>query len=281
MNSISVEKAISKGQLWVNLPVMIVMFGIMIVSSLLISFKIIPLWAGITIFISSFVFAWLTWSILITKWRIWAFSNVENLIELHEQAVEAKLIWEKGSFFEQTEIRNANEKALVKQFEIQMDKQRLSSNQFRDDITVPIETQVFFVKTINIIQLLFEGILPLIGGLYFVYDGGVNNWFFILFIGFGAYNSFKELKELLDKSPQIILNKSEIIIAKGGTFKWKDGIQWSIEQHGTKNRYWLLEIYSNGKSVKKEIDDLDISPSELKRLIKIYSGRASLKNKNK
>jgi hypothetical protein len=276
MQKISVEKAISKGQLWVNLPVMIVMFGMMIVSSLLISSKIIPLYIGIIMFISAFVFAWLTWSILITKWRIWAFSNVEDLIELHEQAVEAKLIWEQGSFFEKTEIRNTREKAIIEELEIQINKHNRLPKRFKDDVTVPTETQIFFVKTVNFIQFLFTGMLPLIGGIYFVYDGEFN-WFFMIFIGLGGYNSFNELKEIFDKEPQIIINKGFIKINRNEPFRWKDGVQWTLEQHGSRSKYWLLEVYSNGKSVSKEIDDLDILPSDLKRLIKIYSGRASSK----
>ena len=276
MGYISVEKAIRRGQLWVTVPVMIVMLGSMFLGVFL-----LPNWTILPCILASLIFAWLTWSILITKWRIWAFSNVEDLIELHEQAVTGQLIWQKGSFFEKTEICNAREKAIIEEFEIQINKQSLSSNQFKDDVTVPIETAIFFVKSVNVIQFLFSGLLPLIGGCYFFYQSNFEEWFFILFIIVGLYQSINEGKEIFDKNPQIILNKESIKIAENEPFKWKDGVQWNLEQHGSKSKFWLLEIYSNGKSVNKEIDDLDINPSELKRLIKIYSGRASLKNNNK
>jgi len=112
--TISVNEAISKGHRMVTYPVYVIMFGIMGLSvflqkKLCFSFSLMAL-----SFLSSFIFAWLYWSIVITKWRIWAFYNVDNMYELHNKAVSGMLIWERGSFFEKTEIRTKKDKEKLK-----------------------------------------------------------------------------------------------------------------------------------------------------------------------
>ncbi len=61
------------------------------------------------------IITWLFWSFKITKWRIFAYDQLEesDLDEFHYKAVKAKLLWPQGSVFEKTEIRNHSEKVRI------------------------------------------------------------------------------------------------------------------------------------------------------------------------
>jgi hypothetical protein len=56
--------------------------------------------------------AWLWWSYTVPKWRIWALQSVDDWPELEGQAIEAGLIWQRGSSFEKTEIKSPAEREL-------------------------------------------------------------------------------------------------------------------------------------------------------------------------
>jgi hypothetical protein len=51
-----------------------------------------------------FILAWLAWSLLVTRWRLWAYQRVDDIGELKDCAVRAGVIWPEGHFFERTEI---------------------------------------------------------------------------------------------------------------------------------------------------------------------------------
>ncbi|WP_256867389.1 hypothetical protein [Winogradskyella forsetii] len=110
----TVDKAIKRGHLIVNVPVFIAIIGCPALSLYLSKQNLIPGWGiGIAFFIG-FVLAWFIWSFMITKWRIWAFDNVRNVHELKKRAIREKLIWNEGSIFEKTEIRRSEDKIKLK-----------------------------------------------------------------------------------------------------------------------------------------------------------------------
>jgi hypothetical protein len=72
--------------------------------------------AGLT-FLASWPLAWLTWSFLVVRWRIWAYERVDDLDELKMRAVAAGLIWSDGHFFERTEIRSQDQRKRIRELE--------------------------------------------------------------------------------------------------------------------------------------------------------------------
>lgn len=71
----------------------------------------VPLIASIVLFaVGGWVAAWSWWSWQVPKWRIWALRNVTDWLELKRRAVEDKLIWPDGHFFEKTEIKSAEQR---------------------------------------------------------------------------------------------------------------------------------------------------------------------------
>ena len=101
---ISVDKAINRGHLIVNVPVFVSIIGCPALALYLSRQNLIPDWGIGIAFLIGFVLAWLIWSFMITKWRIWAFENVRNVHELKKRAIQEKLIWNEGNIFEKTEI---------------------------------------------------------------------------------------------------------------------------------------------------------------------------------
>jgi len=121
VSRLSVERAVSIGQVVVNVPVMILMF--------------IPPWwewwrggspevlegpvahSILKAFLLGFVAAWLWWSFILPRWRLWVYERVEDIAELKRQAIASRLTWPDGSFFALTEIETMAQRARRKAFE--------------------------------------------------------------------------------------------------------------------------------------------------------------------
>jgi hypothetical protein len=67
--------------------------------------------AGLRLFVVAFAIGftlgWVSWSWLAPRWRVWAYARVEDVEELKQAAVDAKLVWPEDHVFSRTEIRPA------------------------------------------------------------------------------------------------------------------------------------------------------------------------------
>ena len=171
----SIDEVIRKGQIEVNGPVAIIMFGIPIIAILVAPIIIPKEYVGIStvagLFLG-FILAWLWWSYRIVKWRIWAFENTEksDWQKLKERAINQKLIWNDGSIFEKTEIRSReeNQKILeinskVNQVEINKKEDELSLDTIEDDPLVPSQIDYYYKRVETIMSLVLPIILSLLG----------------------------------------------------------------------------------------------------------------------
>jgi hypothetical protein len=59
---------------------------------------------GTAVVAVALVLSWLAWSVLVPRWRLWAYERVSDLGELKRLAVLSYLIWPEGSVFARTEI---------------------------------------------------------------------------------------------------------------------------------------------------------------------------------
>lgn len=101
---IGVGTAILLGQLLVNVPVLIIIFGFMIAS---LFFTESMLW--VVIMIIGFVLAWIWWSFTVPRWRRWALKQAVPADKLQKWAVSSGLTWPKDSIFEKTEFKLKDE----------------------------------------------------------------------------------------------------------------------------------------------------------------------------
>ena len=87
------------GWVWVNGPVFVLLFG--------------PLGAALfvtrgaeevsavffaTAFFGGFAAAWLWWSVMLPKWRLWSYARVANPLAIKYRSVEVQLAWPDGSY---------------------------------------------------------------------------------------------------------------------------------------------------------------------------------------
>lgn len=267
---VTVYKALTRGQLTVNVPVFIIMFGVMGLCFYLATQKHIPSYFAPTSIVFGPLVAWIYWSFAITRWRIWAFSNVDDVHELKALAISGQLIWPDGSFFERTEIRTNKERILINELEKRF-KESKKKKQFVDDPSIPPVTKIFYSK-FNLIYEILLMTACLSFGVYLLIT--VDSWIFGTgLILVGAYFAIKDFKKLATFEPQIILDNQGIEIT-GDNYPWTEiqDFTATLETFGKNSNSYLILETSSG-TVKINIDDYDTSFRQLRHILNIYKGR--------
>ena len=272
---ITVDKAIKRGHLIVNAPVFIAIIGCPALALYLSKQNLIPGWGIGIAFLIGFVLAWLIWSFMITKWRIWAFQNVRNVHELKKRAIQEKLIWNDGNIFEKTEIRNTEDKSELKKLEKKFEQE----DEYREDYSLPPEMEIHYSKVYNYVEL-GVSILMIGAGIYFFTQGETKQYILgAIMTGIGLYSTIKEFRKALDTKPKIIID-SKGIQTKNVEFKnWSNVESEEVVQEGfgKSAKSYLTYFYDEDKFEKIEIDSLNVTHRELENLIRTYRIR---NNKN-
>lgn len=269
MNNVTVEEALKKGRIRLVYLPMLMTFGIIGLGIYLGVENIFGGWIFPVAFIVGFSSGWLSWSYFVVEWKIWAYENVRNINELQRKAVKEKLIWDSGSWFEKTEFKNYQQKQKLKQLE----KKFLEKDIYYDDLSVTKETKIYYSKVKTIYELIIGISVIGLGGYIFYNER--SDYFWIVLIAIGAYLLFISIKKYSNKSPQIILNSKGIKLNNCNEVSW--------------NEVFYDEVFSesNGKSStnylsfndeKISIDDLDVTVSELEKLLKVYRVRFEKEN---
>ena len=124
LEKVSNRRALWVGTLWVNGLVMGIFLGgvelgfdVGELTGHKATFADDPVTAAITLALipTTFVSAWLAWSITVPKWRLWALERVDNWAALEARAIAIGLIWNDrtwiGRIFARTEIWSAKDRA--------------------------------------------------------------------------------------------------------------------------------------------------------------------------
>ena len=274
--TVTVDEAISKGHKMVNYPVMVIMFGTIGITLYLATQKIIPTWGFPVGFVIAFVFAWLWWSFMITKWRLWAFDNVRNVHELKKRAIQEKLIWTDNSIFEKTEIRTTIDKAKIDSLNNKFKLDDL----FQDDLSIGKETIIYYSKVKNFVEMAIM-VVCLGVGIYLLLR--TDSYIIGLILSIvGAYFSYKEYKEATNSEPQIIINDEGIKTISTDFYSWNviKNEEVISEGSGKHTHYYLTYDYPNGTE-HLQIDDYDTDLKSLNKLLIIYRGRSKKKTTNR
>lgn len=224
--------------------------------------------AGVVIGI---LFSWLSWSFTVVRWKIWAYTNVRNVHELTKRAVESQIMWPEGNFFNRTEIKSQEQRYQLEQL-----KQRfIERDVFNDDANVPLETYVYISKR----QMYFKvvlGITMVAFGIY-LYTGAETpkeKLFTYVSPVAGVYFLYQAIKGLRNVKPVLVL--SDEGIRQGSLLKTWGEI--SGERVVVRHKEEVLEYDHDEGSESFEIENLAISTSELRNVLKIYRGRFEEKN---
>ncbi len=272
---ITVDKAIKRGHLIVNIPVFIAFIGCPALALYLSKQNLIPGWGIGLAFLLGFVLAWLIWSFMITKWRIWAFENVRNVHELKKRAIQEKLIWNDGNILEKTEIRNTEDKRKLKELERKFEQE----DEYREDYSLPPKIEIYYSKAYNYFELGIS-ILIIGFGIYFFTKGEIKQYVLgAVMAGIGLYNTIKESQKAFNNKPQIIID-SKGIKTKNVEFKnWLciESEEVVQEGYGKSAKSYLTYFYDEGEFEKIAIDPLNVTHRELENMIRTYRIR---NNKN-
>ncbi|TXB58622.1 hypothetical protein [Phaeodactylibacter luteus] len=276
---IKLYKLIAVGHLSINLPVVIISLGIPRLMADQFETVLAKTLAFVFGLLIGIVLSWGIWSVLIVKWRVWAFNQVEenDFVRLKELAIRNKLIWESGSKFETTEFRTEleNEKITViseKIFEFeQIEEVKL-------DLKTPNSVEYRLSKKQNIMECLSMIIVTLVSiGLLFtnLYAFGLIMMLIILFdlknIEFAIKSLSNEIYMKINADYiQIGLEKESIV-------KWGKIINLRIDRE---NRKMLIEYEKDGSEVKLEVDLWRLKSynrTEFDKLVKVFYERYKLK----
>ena len=267
-DTVTVDEAISKGHRMVNYPAMLIMFGTMGLTFYLGIQEILPTWimpVGIGL---SFLLPWIYWSVMITKWRLWAFENVRNVHELKRRAVQEKLIWADNSIFEKTEIRKSSDKEKWNSLQTKFKH----DDKFYDDLTIPNETIIYYAKGKNFFEMVM-GIGCLFVGIYLLTMTDSYIWGLLATV-FGAYWGYTEYKEATNTDPQITLNEKGIQTISTEFYKWSDIENEEVITEGSGKHIHYYLVYSHPKGQERLIiEDYETDQRTLNKLLILYKGR--------
>ncbi len=266
--NVSVEDAIKRGQRMINYPVYVIMFGIIGLSYYLNTQSIIPGWVvGISVLVG-FLAGWLYWSFRISKWKLWAFENVRNVHDLETKAIEAKLIWPEGSFWNKTEIWTSADKEKWVALQNKFDQKDI----YEDDYTVPAETVIYYSRGAILVRMVLIMLCGVVG-IYFLIEKNYIAGALLSIVG--VWFSYSEYKKFLNKLPQIILNNKGIEIQLTGFTEWENIEDEKVisRSSGRTTTTYLEYLYPDG-NVQLSIEELDITKKKLQNLLHTYRSRS-------
>ena len=265
--TISVDQAISKGHRMVNLPVFAAMLGPVTACMLLAAKYPLPGWMIPVTLPFGIALAWLLWSILITRWKVWAFENVRNVHELKKRAVQENLIWPDGSYFEKTEIWTSNDRERWNSIQLKF-KQK---DAFLDDRSFDSETIIYYAKGKNFLEMAIMASCFVLGIFLLTKSSYLLG---TVFAAFGAWAAYREFKQATNTEPQIILNDKGIRTASTPFHEWKHIRELkAIQERSGKYSVSYLTYTHPGGRVKVKIDDYDTNVVALNKILILYRWR--------
>ncbi|AUC16661.1 hypothetical protein BTO06_16565 [Tenacibaculum sp. SZ-18] len=276
---ISVNRALLIGHVIVNLPVLCFILGTPLLTYYFFSLNIVPIWSIPISIIAGFGLAWFIWSFMITKWRIWAFENVRNVHDLKKRAIEEKLLWEDGNWFEKTEIRSKQDKIDLERTFRKFEKE----DQFREDYLLPKKTKIYYSRCSNPIEIVSTILIFLLAFYFILYKNDdikyVIGALLTLIIVFRDF--LKTWKKITSNEPIIEIDASGVTTEKSGFKKWsqiegEDVIKEYFKE--SKLEVYLVYYYDQENEVKINLKELNVNYKEMINILKTYRIR---NNKNR
>jgi hypothetical protein len=136
------------------------------------------------------------------------------------------------------------------------------------DTNFPEETIIFYSKGKKLFQFVIF-LIPTAAGFSLIYD----SQYFLGAPAFlvGIFFLYKCVKNLLDRKPQIILNKNGIETISTPFYSWEDIQHEEVirERNGMYTFYYLVYNYPKGQK-KLSIKEYDISYEKLMQLLIFY-----------
>lgn len=271
MKNVSVDEAMKKGK-WLCVFWPLISFILPIIIGVFLKeyyaeSYILPI-AG---FITGLVLSFFIWGITSVRWKIWAYTHVRNIHELHRRAVNEKLIWNHGSFFNRFEIKSTAQPMALERLETRFDE----PEEFYDDVTVPHSSYFYISKTTMYLKL-GGGILAFGFGIYLYFNAETTKEKLIVYAApaVAVMLIYQAYKGLSNKKPVLVLDEEGVRLQKKGLMLWEDIYNIDVL---IKDKEQVLSFYYNGEVIELKLEDVDVKAAELRKLIETYRAR-HLKN---
>lgn len=285
--TVTVEQALNKGRMQlVILPMLIIVGGIGI-GVFIKRYYFNDTWVIAIATVASFIISWLAWSYLVVSWKVWAFGNVRNVNELERKAIEQKMIWPDGSWFNKTEIWSYEQKQQWHHIE----KKFLEKDVYKDDLAVPKETRLYYSKVEVYLGMIIGCVLIFI---FFYLFGYRKNYIWTVAPLFGVYFLYKGIKKFLARNqPQLIIDSEGVYVEKRNEkFLWQRINSWTIriDRSGSYFDFFYKdeepmpdeafhpeeldeEDYFRLDKIEIEINEFNLSVAKIEKLLQVYEAR--------
>jgi len=276
-------RIIAVGHLMINVPAVLISFGLPILAIHFfenINLKIVLAIIG---FILGIAFSWVIWSVLITKWRIWAFNQVkeENWYKLKELAVINKLIWDDGSIFELTEIRSNREEQQISYI-----SERIGEQGQIDEIKLDLSTADDLRFKLNKREIIIESIskcflILVVIGLIFTNQILFGLVLLVLILSIG--NSYKLITQVLDNKDYLVISNKgiKLLFPKDQFIYWE--VIESVLINSEKQKLIIIKT-ENGKTTEIDCDLWQFNIKDYRkfqRQLKVFIDRFHYKHKSR
>lgn len=266
---VTVEAALKRGVRLLKVAPVTVIFTGMGLSVFVLPFVGIPGWLVAACLIGSFVAGWLTWSILATHWRIWSLTHVRNAHALFDAAVNEKLIWPAGSWLERTEIRTAEQRAMLEALGVRLH----TPDVWKDDPDVPDFTEIRWSRKERVVTSVIVLLVAGLGG-YMILQNVRDIWGWGLLITVAVFGII-DIRKLSDSSVQLRLDDQGITMLNKSCITWHEITSEGVVMKGSgDSTYTALEFWHPDGRVEVKIDQMDLPKKELRHRLRVYRFRS-------
>ena len=263
---VTVSQALKRAQWSINGLAFICMTGSPILGIYLYAQKLIPAWGIGVMFMLGFLLAWLMWSLLITKWKVWAFENVRNVHELKRKAIETKVIWPDDSIFNKTEIWTSSDRRKWEHLQKKFNR----NDVYKEDRNVPPKTEIFYSK-LKFLDV-FWAILLTAFGIIMTYEDEIT--FGLICTVIGILLGLSKFSQATNKEVQIYMDHKGMKTIDTTFKKWSEIKNERIEFRArSKGRSTYLVYEYDHESVEIQIDDFAVSVKRLENAMRTYRVR--------
>lgn len=287
---ISVDEAITKGRKMLLLPRILMVLGLFFflfpVAMILIAVfegppfttDIYLICTGVILFcfVVCFYLPFRFWSKRTTRWKLWAFDNVDNVYELKIAAVNANLCPAYGTVMDKLQIQSAEEREQWRKLQDRFDFPDI----FKDDPTIPSVTEVFYSKMNSAVYILFGLLfLGIGGGLEYMViknDGNFTSQLLPLVIAIAAICYIViNIRRMLKKQPEMVLDNQGLTTPETGFLNWDLIFNEKVTRtdRGKRGILYTFSFQYPGGLVNIDVSDFNVNKARLERLIRVYKGR--------
>jgi hypothetical protein len=216
------------------------------------------------------------YSLMLPRWRIWAFSNVRNVHELKQRAILMQIYPGEKSFMWRLEIKSHAQKNILKHLEEKFQQPDI----FEEDYSIPYQTTYSYPKA-ETVFLPFIAIGNLAIAVFAFYD---REWLLgtVTLCG-GLVVSRVAYKRIKARGPQLIISNEGITTQKHGFHAWRDirneQIFFVSAGHAS---YHGLSYEMNGETIKMSLKELTgLRSYKVDHVLRTYRGRYQRQQRQK